>query len=138
MAGCSTKPFSAADETGLKQESALMVLGQTTRFGHVGAHHQLSLSRALPAVFDGDSPSAPLGVTVSEVAQFIRDRDATFDFLKRTNVALDETLGLHGALRAYHSFWRRRDCLGLALRKREIAFRLIGGFFRFNKPGRPA
>jgi hypothetical protein len=42
-------------------------------------------------------------------------------------VASNETLGLHGALRACHSFGRRRGCLGLAVRKREIAFRMIGG-----------
>jgi hypothetical protein len=35
-----TKPFCRADEVGLKQVSARMVLDQTTGCDHVGLHHQ--------------------------------------------------------------------------------------------------
>jgi hypothetical protein len=45
----STKPFSAPDEAGLKQESALMAPDQTTGCDHVGHHHQL----ILPPLFAG-------------------------------------------------------------------------------------
>jgi hypothetical protein len=51
LARCSTKPFSAADEAGLKQESALMALDQTTGCDHVGHHHHLILPPLLPVEF---------------------------------------------------------------------------------------
>ena len=56
------KPFSDPDEAGLKQESALIALDQTTGCGHVGAHHQLGLSRAVQAVSDRHATATPLGV----------------------------------------------------------------------------
>ena len=38
-----TKPFSSSDEAGLKQTPDMVGLDPTTRFGHVGIHHQLDL-----------------------------------------------------------------------------------------------
>jgi len=45
--GLPTKPFYRADEVSPKQDSALIRLDQTTRFGHVGHYHQPDLSAVL-------------------------------------------------------------------------------------------
>jgi hypothetical protein len=60
-----TKPFSNRRDAVRKQTPPSLHLDQTTRFGHVGAHHQLSLSRAVQAVFERHSASTPLGMRSS-------------------------------------------------------------------------
>jgi hypothetical protein len=46
--GCDlTKLISLLDEAGLKRRCAMITLDQTTRFGHVGIHHQPNLRPVL-------------------------------------------------------------------------------------------
>ena len=54
-----TKPFSGDDEAGLKQESALMALDQTTGRDHAGNHPQLDLPR-ISQELSARHPKAPV------------------------------------------------------------------------------
>jgi hypothetical protein len=61
-----TKSFSAVVEADLKQRSATIALDQTTRFGHVGHHHQPDLSPVLQDFAFGHSiAEAPFGLMLT-------------------------------------------------------------------------
>jgi hypothetical protein len=77
-----------------KQDSALVTPDQTTRFGHGGTHHQLSLSRDLHAVFECHAAAAlglrkaVLIVRGRTIGSAMRDEFASKTFLAVTVIGL--------------------------------------------------